>query len=45
MRRIALCLYGLVLVLPMFVGCKKEEPAKTGTTPAATEPAKEEPAK
>jgi hypothetical protein len=46
MRRIALCLYGLVLVLPMFVGCKKEEPApapKTDTTTPAT-PA-EEPAK
>jgi hypothetical protein len=44
MRRIALCLYGLVLVLPMFVGCKKEEPAKTGTT-TTTETPKEEPAK
>ena len=44
MRRIALCLYGLVLVLPMFVGCKKEEPAKSGTTTPAETP-KEEPAK
>jgi hypothetical protein len=32
MRRIALCLYGLCLVLPM-IGCKKEEPAPV-TPPA-----------
>jgi hypothetical protein len=42
MRRIALCLYGLCLVVPM-IGCKSEEkaaePAKTETTPATTEEA------
>lgn len=47
MRRIALCLYGLCLVLPM-IGCKKEEPAPAATPAApADAPATpaEEPAK
>lgn len=37
MRRIAFCLYALVLALPL-VGCKKEEtPAPKTDTPAANE--------
>jgi hypothetical protein len=44
MRRIALCLYGLCLVLPM-IGCKKEEPAAPATPAAPAETPAEEPAK
>jgi hypothetical protein len=36
MRRIALCLYALVLILPA-IGCKKEEPAAAPSTPSTTE--------
>jgi hypothetical protein len=38
MRRIALCLYALVLLLPA-VGCKKEEPAPAPAGGGAAAPA------
>jgi hypothetical protein len=46
MRRIALCLYGLCLVVPM-IGCKSEEPAPATPAAPAETPATpaEEPAK
>ncbi len=42
MRRIALCLYALCLILPAF-GCKKEEaaPAPAGDAAAPADPAAE----